>query len=58
MLMNILMLVVSAAAAVGGVRQSRIAKGIGNTRMANLWLIIAGFCGLIAILQLIGLFTN
>jgi hypothetical protein len=58
MLMNILMLVVSAAAAVGGVRQSRISKGIGNTRMANLWLIIAGFCGLIAILQFIGLFTN
>jgi len=57
MLTNILMLVISAAAAAGGVRQSRIARGTGNNRMANLWLIIAGFCGLIAIFMLIALFT-
>ena len=58
MLVNILMLIVAAAAAVGGVRQSQIARGVGNKGMANLWMIIAGFCGLIAVLQLVGLFTN
>ena len=56
--MNILMFIVAAAAAVGGVRQSRIARGIGNKGIANLWMIIAMFCGLIAVLQLVGLFTN
>ena len=58
MFMNILMLIVAAAAAVGGVRQSRIARGVGNKGIANLWMIIAAFCGLIAVLQLVGLFTN
>ena len=58
MLMNILMLIVSAAAAVGGVRQSQIARAIGNNRIANLWLVVAGFCGLIAVLQFVALFTN
>ena len=55
MLMNILMLIVSAAAAVGGVRQSRIARDIGNNRTANLWLIIAGFCAVIAVAELVAL---
>ncbi len=58
MLMGIVMLIVSAAAAFGSVRQSQIARGIGKNGIANFWLIIAGFCGLIAILQFVGLFTG
>ena len=58
MFWNILMIIVAAAAAVGGVRQSRIARGTGNKGMANLWMIIALFCGVIAVVELVALVAN
>ena len=57
MLMNILMLIVAAMAALGSYRQSRMTRATGNKGVANLWMVAAFFCGIIAIAEFVALFV-
>ena len=57
MFLNIVMLVITAAASYGSFWQSRMARSVGSRLAANLWIAAAVFMGLIAVLQFIGLFT-
>jgi hypothetical protein len=56
-LLNFVMLVVAALAGLGSIRQSRIARSLGNNAAANLWIVAGIFCGIIAIMELVGLVT-
>jgi len=57
-IINFLMIIVTGFAAYGSYRQSKLARGQGSNGAANLWIIAAGFCGLIAITQVVGLFIG
>lgn len=55
---NILMIIVTGLATYGSYRQSRLARGQGSKGAANLWIAAAVFCGLIAVMQFVGLFLG
>lgn len=57
-LLNILMIVLTTLATYGCYRQSKLARGQGSKGAANLWIVAAVFCGLIAISQVVGLFVG